>query len=344
MMGGKLGSKRRMRDVDFAVSFFRRNGARKELLRHLKKEGMLEEDIAVWTQALARDLMQIRRDDRIRLLDVGSCYNPLRISSNAGAFDATAIDLQPAHFSVLKGDFLRVGIVDKRGGGGGDERGVVVDEEGGVKELIRGTFDVVSMSLVLSYLPNATQRRQMIRRARALLKDPHPYSSAADAKTQIHPSPPPDTHQSGLLLIVEKQSIFNMPSVGGSRYHNASFIHGWKSVIAEEGFRLVKYRRLRRSDGRHSHVFAFRTVSRNEEGESKSYQDSSEKDSMNITTSGSARGSSTGGRLNAEMHIRQDFVSDSDYNLSKECQFHNFQRWKRTWGWTTELIEAESGG
>ena len=44
-------------------------------------------------------------------------------------FDVTALDLQPAHFSVLKGDFLRVGIVDKRGGDGGDG-GVVVDKEG----------------------------------------------------------------------------------------------------------------------------------------------------------------------------------------------------------------------
>ena len=121
----------------------------------------------------------------------------------------------------------------------------MVDEEGGVKELIRGTFDVVSMSLVLSYLPNATQRRQMIRRARALLKDPHPYSSAADAKTQIHPSPPPDTHQSGLLLIVEAEHIqhaqcWRLP------LPQCKF-HSWvEERNSGGGFRLVKYRRLRR--------------------------------------------------------------------------------------------------
>jgi hypothetical protein len=154
---------------DFAVSFFRRNGARKELLRHLAKDRP-EEEMAAWTRSLVRDLMRQRETTAepvpIKLLDVGSCYNPLLQSPNAAAFDVTALDLQPAHPSVLQGDFLQVGIADPEpslsGLHTGGEKGVVVDGEGRVKELIKGSFDAVSMSLVLSYLPTAAQRRELV--------------------------------------------------------------------------------------------------------------------------------------------------------------------------------------
>ena len=71
------------------------------------------------------------------------------------------------------------------------------------------------------------------------------------------------------------------------------------------------------------------------------------KETMNITTSGPTVVVASGQGSNAEMHIRQDFVSDSDYNLSKGNVSSTQQPWRRRWhgrGWTQEFIEAESGG
>ena len=110
---------------DFAVSFFRRNGARKELLKHLTlQDDKTEDELAVWSESLVRDLMMSTETGTgtgkggearpIRLLDVGSCYNPVLNSPNAAAFEVTALDLEPAHPSVYQGDFLRVDITDGR--------------------------------------------------------------------------------------------------------------------------------------------------------------------------------------------------------------------------------------
>ena len=98
---------------------------------------------------------------KIRLLDVGSCYNPIQYSPNAPAFDCTAIDLHPAHPSVKKVDFLRFTPSDESSRHDSEE----IELDTNKWNPSTGSFDVVSMSLVLSYLPNVSQRRDMIRRA-----------------------------------------------------------------------------------------------------------------------------------------------------------------------------------
>jgi len=45
-------------------------------------------------------------DKRIRLFGVGSCYNPFVQSTGPSDLEVTAVDLYPAHESVLQRDFL----------------------------------------------------------------------------------------------------------------------------------------------------------------------------------------------------------------------------------------------
>ena len=95
------------------------------------------------------------------------------------------------------------------------------------------------MSLVLSYLPTPSQREDMIQKARRLLVSPG-YGG--------------QPHRTGLLLIVEKESIFNKGQVANNEME---YIHNWRTVISKYSFELVKYRFLKAADGKNMHAFAF---------------------------------------------------------------------------------------
>ncbi len=101
--------------------------------------------------------------DRFRVLDVGACHN--RTMENLkDSFDITAFDLEPAPLfvddgftecandssPVLRGDFLFMKIL-KQGP-------PVVSEIGNLLGVRESSMDIVVMSLVLSYLPDALQR------------------------------------------------------------------------------------------------------------------------------------------------------------------------------------------
>ena len=123
---------------------------------------------------------------RLRLLDVGSCYNPfspesLRVilgrgdgGAGGGAdamFEVTALDLAPAHESVLQCDFLALEV-----GPPGSEPVTAAPAEGGgparLLRLPKQSMDVVTLSLVLSYLPSPEQRASIVRKAAELLRRP----------------------------------------------------------------------------------------------------------------------------------------------------------------------------
>jgi hypothetical protein len=271
----------------FALSYFRHGGARKHYLDknynireaqfpswEEKKEfvGRLEKDLMARTSgedATGNGAKYDYADARkIRLLDVGSCYNPIGKSNQAGVFDVTALDLFPADPTVFQCDFLNLtvgpagsvpissstttttaatGIEEQRPDQGD---AMVASSAGTLTQLPAGSFDAVTMSLVLSYLPTPEQRAAMIRKARQLLvsRDPH--------------SPPSRRHQTGLLLIAEKPSIFNSKKehTADNVGKNKSFLlTSWKQAIANEGFELVKYRTMW-ANGRCSHLFAFATT------------------------------------------------------------------------------------
>ena len=80
-----------------------------------------------------------------------------------------------------------------------------------------------------------------------------------------------------------------------------------EDTIIEEGFRLVKYRQLRSSDGRYSHFFAFRTMPKISVATTSNNYDHRAADGCEGLTS-SAR---LGVRVSSEMWIRQDFARDN---------------------------------
>ena len=306
----------------FSIQFFRGNGARKDYLKamnhdpsnsedrelatSLPKDIMLEE---TFTDALfsssnaekknkdaAGNVLPLQPARLIRLVDVGSCYNPIGKSENAGAFCVTALDLCPVDPSVCQCDFLELGIGprgsspifhtkepdssplisasnsvgvvaisegDECGGisgmNGGDgmsgvDKGSQGQGQSGVSEkllqLPAESYDVVSMSLVLNYLPTPVLREDMIRKARQLL---------------IPPGDAGQPHRAGLLLITEKESIFSNDKKGdieeGLMVSKSSLLESWISTIESLGFKLVKYRNiLTQADHRRYHALAFRTT------------------------------------------------------------------------------------
>lgn len=274
-----MGSKKWVRESNawaenFSLSFLRRNGARKAHIKELSEAYKGQHGGAEIPRAerealeagLLRDLMRGAAGDDaprpIRLLDVGSCYNPIATGPSAEAFDITALDLCPASESVLQCDFLTLTV------GPEDSAPVFKPESSssGVRALSQlpaHSFDVVVMSLVLSYLPSPEQRRTMIEKARLLLRNPQ------------SPALGGQPHSAGLLLIVEKASIFTlsrktragvaaMLAAGGEIFFSDSskndLCHTWKTAIPALGYSLVKYTNLLCSeDGRRVHAFAFKT-------------------------------------------------------------------------------------
>ena len=101
--------------------------------------------------------------DKLRTLDVGSCFNPFR---DVTFMDVTAIDLSPAASDVYACDFLTVPITD--------EERIRVSHDGDVKTvagLPKGRYDVVIFCLLLEYLPTPGMRYEAVKRAAELLAD-----------------------------------------------------------------------------------------------------------------------------------------------------------------------------
>ena len=101
---------------------------------------------------------------KLKLLDVGSCYNPF--SRYKQWFDITAVDLCPApgcEDSVYQCDFLEVEVGE----------GLEARSDGRfrhLESLPRGYFDAVVFSFLLEYLPDPRQRLEVCRKASELLK------------------------------------------------------------------------------------------------------------------------------------------------------------------------------
>jgi hypothetical protein len=203
--------------------------------------------VATASSSAPRILLPVTSDKKIKMLDVGSCFNPFKLYED---LEVTAVDLCPADPSVRRCDFLNItineaacvsDIFDSSCLSNGDEI-TPADSQAKVGDdfkFRRSSFNVVVMSLVLSYLPDPQQRITMIRNARSLLSD-HSNNGIP-----------------GLLLIYEKDSILN------SAAYYTTFLEHWKQVVAEQGFVLGRYEHLifekNRTHGRKAHVFAFIT-------------------------------------------------------------------------------------
>eukprot|EP00931_Biecheleriopsis_adriatica_P024925 TRINITY_DN1541_c1_g1_i1.p1 TRINITY_DN1541_c1_g1~~TRINITY_DN1541_c1_g1_i1.p1 ORF type:complete len:595 (-),score=139.76 TRINITY_DN1541_c1_g1_i1:8-1792(-) len=109
------------------------------------------------------------REPPVQLLDIGSSFN--RFKDHEYFVDAYALDLQPAAGSedVFKADFFDVPIVEPEPGQEGQR--FLLGGDGSLQGIVAGSFDVVVISMVLSYLSDAKRRIDMIARARRCLRD-----------------------------------------------------------------------------------------------------------------------------------------------------------------------------
>ncbi|XP_059051707.1 S-adenosylmethionine sensor upstream of mTORC1 [Achroia grisella] len=92
----------------------------------------------------------------IKLIDVGSCYNPFKIYD---FLDVFAIDLWPANSSVLQCDFLNVHIGN-----------TISVESNKVKQLKEKCFEVVTFCFLLEYIPSSKLRLKACENAYRILK------------------------------------------------------------------------------------------------------------------------------------------------------------------------------
>jgi hypothetical protein len=301
----------------FSIAYFRKGGARKHYLKSARNVESRSADDSLVKDLMAASALESCNTShlphagsgdagavqelaaaaavaarKIRVLDVGSCYNPIARSEQASLFDVIALDLFPVDASVLQCDFLNL-VIGPEGSqpvvGANDSVSpfysaatqASTDCIEGAEEstaqhrakrqrhsdgtmacdntvmvptplpapapapaasrsqrlwrLPAAAYDVVTMSLVLSYLPTPAQRLHMVRQARNLLVSPPATAGATftscgsdgrgsdgaaallgSAHVQRQP------HCNGLLLIAEKQSIFKPPFKMGKAHSDAS--------------------------------------------------------------------------------------------------------------------------
>lgn len=233
--------------ADYCIRFFCQGGAARHYMKIHRQSLTSNKDDKYWKDLSSSLIPELcSKQKRIKLVDVGSCYNPLSKLPTADLFDITAFDLCPGDASVLKGDFLDVELSDA-------SQPVQVYMNGANERCLRslpsGCYDAVTMSLVLSYLPNPAIREAVVQKAKRLLISPGQVANAP--------------HHTGLLIIVEKQSILQTAerrakksSVSGPEKALAT-VDTWKETICAMGFQLLAYQALPSCDGRKSHAFVF---------------------------------------------------------------------------------------
>lgn len=92
----------------------------------------------------------------LKLIDVGSCYNPFRKYDN---FNVTAIDLCPANNSVLQCDFLCIPV--------GNE---TIIKGPKVVQLQQDSYDIVIFCFLLEYIPSSDLRISACEKALSILR------------------------------------------------------------------------------------------------------------------------------------------------------------------------------
>uniref|UniRef100_H2YK68 S-adenosylmethionine sensor upstream of mTORC1 n=1 Tax=Ciona savignyi TaxID=51511 RepID=H2YK68_CIOSA len=145
-----------------------------------------------------------QQNGSIRLLDVGSCYNPF---SEMQEFETTAIDLSPANDTVYQCDFISVEVSDV---GTPVFQSTEVDIfSRKITTLPKNHYDVVVFSLLLSYIPCPQARWEMCVKAHQVLST------------------------NGILIIITPDSCH--------QNKHASNMKKWKLSIEEIGFQRIKY-------------------------------------------------------------------------------------------------------
>ncbi|XP_049578557.1 S-adenosylmethionine sensor upstream of mTORC1 [Syngnathus scovelli] len=158
---------------------------------------------------------------KIRLLDVGSCFNPFK---KFDGFLTVGIDIVPAVESVYKCDFLNLQLQRPLQLTGEAVEAFLRHLHSPIDALPGRLFHVVVFSLLLSYFPSPYQRWICCKKAHELL--------------ELH----------GLLLIITPDS--------SHQNRHALMMRSWRVAVESLGFKRYKYVKYS-----HMHLIAFRKVS-----------------------------------------------------------------------------------
>ncbi|KAM3925227.1 S-adenosylmethionine sensor upstream of mTORC1 [Leptodactylus fuscus] len=158
---------------------------------------------------------------KIRLLDVGSCYNPFM---KYEGFLAVGIDIVPAVETVFNCDFLNLQIQRPLQLAPDAVDAFLKQLKSPIDNLPSELFHVVVFSLLLSYFPSRYQRWICCKKAHELLE------------------------LNGLLLIITPDS--------SHQNRHAMMMKSWKIAIESLGFKRMTYSKFS-----HMHLMAFRKTS-----------------------------------------------------------------------------------
>ncbi|XP_053576190.1 S-adenosylmethionine sensor upstream of mTORC1 isoform X2 [Bombina bombina] len=158
---------------------------------------------------------------KIRLLDVGSCYNPFLKYED---FLAVGIDIIPAVETVYKCDFLNLQIQQPLQLAPDAVDAFLMHLKSPIDSLPAELFHVVIFSLLLSYFPSCYQRWICCKKAHELLA------------------------LNGLLLIITPDS--------SHQNRHAVMMKSWKIAIESLGFKRMIYSKFS-----HMHLMCFRKTS-----------------------------------------------------------------------------------
>lgn len=152
------------------------------------------------------------REPPIALLDIGSCSNPF--DRFTYLIEPVALDLHPGEGveGVLQADFFEVPILEPEEGehdGEAPEQRILLGEGGQLEGILAGSFDVVVLSLVLSFVPDPRRRMEMVARARRCLRNDR-----------------------GLLFVIEVGS-----ALADASWYEGDAATDWSRAIEEAGFR-----------------------------------------------------------------------------------------------------------
>ncbi|XP_072520125.1 S-adenosylmethionine sensor upstream of mTORC1 [Salminus brasiliensis] len=161
------------------------------------------------------------RFEKMRLLDVGSCFNPFL---KFDEFITVGIDIVPAVESVYKCDFLNLQLQQPLQLATDALEAFLKQLRGPIDALPAQLFHVVVFSLLLSYFPSPYQRWLCCKKAHELLT--------------LH----------GLLLIITPDS--------SHQGRHALMMRSWRVAVESLGFKRYKYVKFS-----HMHLLAFRKVS-----------------------------------------------------------------------------------
>lgn len=139
--------------VQFCLDYFHRNVIRNHNRERERRiyELLPESECVQPSIVMEEDCKQ-----KIRLLDVGSCYNPFKTYDN---LTVTAIDISPACPDVHRCDFLNAPVF---------EHGHV-EPDSSTLTFTSCSYDVVVFSLLLEYMPTSEQRLICCRKAYEIL-------------------------------------------------------------------------------------------------------------------------------------------------------------------------------